>query len=159
LTRRHRLQASSYVATDATRRIESAIAQPTNVDDPGRKFQWPKRGGTSQEMDYYQSKERSLETNVTEYKTVRLPNGATARFEVIVPDEGYTQVSSQIFSLDDVLASVAGVAEALAATLEKVKPKTASVEFGVELTLGEGKLLALFVRGEGKANLKVTLEW
>jgi hypothetical protein len=96
---------------------------------------------------------------MTEYQTVAFPNGATARFEVVKPDDGYTQVSSKIFDIENVLASIEGIASALGSTLEKTKPKNSKVEFGVELTIHEGKLVALFVQGEAKANLKVSLEW
>jgi hypothetical protein len=40
-----------------------------------------------------------------------------------------------------------------------VQPKKATVEFGVEVTVKSGKLTALIVEGEGKGNLKITLEW
>jgi len=40
-----------------------------------------------------------------------------------------------------------------------VKPQRASVEFGIEIAASEGKLLAVVVRGDAKANLKITLEW
>ena len=40
-----------------------------------------------------------------------------------------------------------------------MQPKKATVEFGVEVTVKSGKLTALIVEGEGKGNLKITLEW
>jgi len=45
------------------------------------------------------------------------------------------------------------------ATISKVQPKKATVEFGVEVRVKSGKLTALIVEGEGKGNLKITLEW
>jgi hypothetical protein len=42
--------------------------------------------------------------------------------------------------------------------LEKVKPKKASVEFGLEVAVESGKLTTLLVKGASTANLKITLE-
>lgn len=47
----------------------------------------------------------------------------------------------------------------IAEPLQKVKPKKASVKFGMEMALESGQLTALVVKGSGKANLEITLEW
>ena len=44
-------------------------------------------------------------------------------------------------------------------TFQKVKPRKASVELGLEVGLESGHLTALLVKGTGTANLKLTLEW
>ncbi len=54
---------------------------------------------------------------------------------------------------------IEAVTESIAATISKVQPKKATVEFGVEVRVKSGKLTALIVEGEGKGNLKITLEW
>ena len=43
--------------------------------------------------------------------------------------------------------------------VQKVAPTKASVEFGIEVAVEPGKVTALWVKGSGKANLKITLEW
>lgn len=43
--------------------------------------------------------------------------------------------------------------------LEKVKPRSASVEFGLEVSFEEGKLTALLVQGSGTASVNITLQW
>jgi hypothetical protein len=40
-----------------------------------------------------------------------------------------------------------------------VKPRKSSIEFGIDIAAEEGKLFAVIVKGEAKANIKVTLEW
>ena len=92
---------------------------------------------------------------------VTLPNGATAHFEVsdMPGADDYADVAFAPFNFQDVVDAVEGVAGALGTTMKKLAPKSASVELGVELSAKEGKLLAVFVQGEGKANLKITLEW
>ncbi len=44
-------------------------------------------------------------------------------------------------------------------TLKRVKPSKAIVEFGIEIAASEGRLIAVVVKGDAKANLKITLEW
>jgi len=92
---------------------------------------------------------------------VALPNGAIAHFEVgeLPGADGYADVAFGPLSFDGVVDAIEGVAGALGTTMKKLAPKSASVELGVELSAKEGKLLAVFVQGEGKANLKITLEW
>ena len=44
-------------------------------------------------------------------------------------------------------------------SFDRVKPKKASVEFGVEVGIESGALSALICKGTGTANLRVVLEW
>ena len=59
----------------------------------------------------------------------------------------------------EVTDTVEGLAKAMIDTLKKVKPRTATVEFGLQIGIESGKLTALLVKGTGSANLKITLEW
>jgi hypothetical protein len=43
--------------------------------------------------------------------------------------------------------------------LEQVKPTKASVKYGLEIGIEQGSLVAAIVRGTGKANLEISLEW
>jgi Trypsin-co-occurring domain 1 len=62
-------------------------------------------------------------------------------------------------SFKEVTDAVEGIAESFVTTLRKVKPRKASVEFGLEVALEAGHLTALLVKGSGASNLKITLEW
>jgi hypothetical protein len=96
----------------------------------------------------------------TETQAVTLPDGTIAHFEVSrTASAGYADVAFSDYSFKGVLESLEGLAATLGETLKKAKPRSASVELGVELSAKEGKLLAVFVQGEGKANLKITLTW
>jgi hypothetical protein len=55
--------------------------------------------------------------------------------------------------------ALAAIASSVAKSLERVRPKKAVVEFGCEVGLESGKLAAILVKGTGKANFKVSLEW
>ena len=59
----------------------------------------------------------------------------------------------------EVTDTVEGLAKAMIGTLKKVKPRAATVEFGLQIGVESGKLTALLVKGTGSANLKITLEW
>jgi hypothetical protein len=95
---------------------------------------------------------------------VRLPNGAAiwvevepvgSREEDVVAMEGL----GEALTIDGVREAIEGVAALVREAMEKAKPDKASVELGLELALESGKLTALWVKGTGKANLKVTLSW
>lgn len=62
-------------------------------------------------------------------------------------------------SIDVVRTAVEGLGQVVQEALISVKPDKASVEFGLDVGLESGKLTALWVKGTGKANLKITLEW
>ena len=72
---------------------------------------------------------------------------------------GEADVSSKLMDFQTITNTVEGIAEKLAHTLEKVQPNKASIEFSLELGVESGQLTALLVKGSGKGNLKVTLEW
>ncbi len=59
----------------------------------------------------------------------------------------------------EVTDTVESLARAMVGTLKKVRPRTATVEFGLQIGVEAGKLTALLVKGTGNANLKITLEW
>ena len=99
--------------------------------------------------------------HTTELVQVQLPNGAAVHLEATVA-EGEEDEADVLFrppSFEDLLAAVEGMAGALASALEKIRPRKASIEFGVEANLQSGLLTAVIVQGTGKANLKITLEW
>jgi len=69
------------------------------------------------------------------------------------------EISGSQFDFDQICDSLSGIIDALKKTLEKAGPKKTTVEFGVEIGAESGQLTALLVKGSGKANLKVTVEW
>jgi hypothetical protein len=89
---------------------------------------------------------------------VLLPNGREMRVEAtLLPGE--EEVAFKSFPAEEIFDAVEGIAQAVVTTLQKVKPRKASVELGLEVGLEAGQLTALLVKGTGTANLKLTLEW
>ena len=59
----------------------------------------------------------------------------------------------------DISDAIEGIVQAIAAPIQKVKLKRATIKFGLELAMESGQLAAIIVKGSGKANLEITLEW
>ena len=105
-------------------------------------------------------------TNTQIVKT-RLPNGTIIRVQAtplegeVGPSGARAKVANPLnpATFDNVTSAIEGIAESVVSTLQKVKPRSASVEFGLEIGLESGGLTALLVKGTGTANLKITLEW
>jgi hypothetical protein len=88
---------------------------------------------------------------------VQLPN--QTRINIEVAQTGREDVAFDTKSFHEVTDAIEGIAEAITNSLEKVTPSKASVKFGLEIQIEQGSLVAAIVRGTGKANLEVTLEW
>jgi hypothetical protein len=99
--------------------------------------------------------------NVSTVIPVTLPNGSKIRIESRTWDVAGKREKVGITELRfaDLIPSIGGISETVLAAIKKVAPKKASVEFGVEVSIESGKLMALLCSGGATANLKITLEW
>lgn len=88
----------------------------------------------------------------------QLPNGAKVLVQATVAG-GREAVVAGIPSFTDVTEALEGIAQSITEVWEKVKPSKASVEFGIQMGIESGKITAMFVKGTGSADLKVTMEW
>jgi hypothetical protein len=107
----------------------------------------------------------------TKFLPIELANGVVIRVEAtqfgestnreqpLIGEEIESDVSLNIQPLKGVTDTIEEIAGTIKASLDKVKPTKASVEFGVEFGYESGQLTAMIVKGSGKANLKITLEW
>lgn len=93
----------------------------------------------------------------SEMVPVQLPNKALVKVEV--SQTGREDVGFEVKSFQGVTDAIEGIAEAITTSLEKVSPSKASVKFGLEIQIEQGSLVAAIVKGTGKANLEITLEW
>lgn len=62
-------------------------------------------------------------------------------------------------ALDKVKDFSVEVANAIGEIKEQVAPDKVSVKFGLEISGEPGAIAALLVKGSGKANFEITLEW
>jgi hypothetical protein len=65
----------------------------------------------------------------------------------------------EILSLAGISAAIRELAVNLKSALDEVAPTKASLEFGLQIGVEPGKLAAIWVQGEAKANVKIKLEW
>jgi hypothetical protein len=89
---------------------------------------------------------------------IKLPNGATIHAEVQLLDRE-ENIASREFNLTDLKEKITGIAQVVRDAIVDLEPKSASMEFGLEIGLETGTLTALLAKGTGKANLKVKLDW
>jgi hypothetical protein len=96
---------------------------------------------------------------------VVLPNKIIALVRAVEFDEGQPSGGAEKigwkdhFDFDQVSGTLEGVAQAIRAGLQNVKPTRTTVELGIQLAVKSGKLTGVLVDGEANASLKVTLEW
>jgi hypothetical protein len=94
----------------------------------------------------------------TEIIKAELANGTIIQIQAMALG-GEEEVAFTVPSFKGVTDAIEGIAESVGTTLQKIKPKKASVEFGLEVALESGQITALLVKGSGTSNLKITLEW
>ena len=99
----------------------------------------------------------SFSDSRSESVPVQLPNGAVGKFEIT--QTGRENVSFDKKEFQPVADAIEGVVQMIASPIQKVKPRKASVRFGMELAIESGQLTAIVVKEAGKANLEITLEW
>lgn len=94
----------------------------------------------------------------SEIVPVRLASGKTVQVEATVlgAEEDVAFTVPAIEGLGD---AIEGIADSIMKSLSRIKPKKATVEFGVEVAVEAGQLTALLVKGTGNASIKVILEW
>jgi hypothetical protein len=68
-------------------------------------------------------------------------------------------ISLSLPDFKQVTDSIRAIAAAVGDVLEEISPTKASVEFGVEVGVDAGSLVALLVKGTGKSTFKIVLEW
>lgn len=88
---------------------------------------------------------------------VELQNGAIVRVEVA--QAGREDVAFDVKSFKGVTDAIEGITESITDSFVKASPNKAIVKFGLEIQIEQGSLVAAIVRGTGRANLEVTLEW
>ena len=72
---------------------------------------------------------------------------------------GDQDVASNFLEFESVTDTIEDISNAVVGTFDTIKPNKANVEFGLEIAVESGKLTSILVKGTGKANLKITLEW
>ncbi|ESA36564.1 hypothetical protein N836_07255 [Leptolyngbya sp. Heron Island J] len=99
----------------------------------------------------------SFEEQPTERISMELANGHIVQADVVA--SGRSDVAFDSKEFKEVTETLGGIIDELSATIHKAMPTKATVKFGIELGLESGQLTAAFVKGNGKADLEISLEW
>ncbi len=103
---------------------------------------------------------KTLETSDLNLIPLGLPNNAVVYLKAArVPAKYKALLETTPSDFGEVAATIEGISQSVIAAWRKVKPSTATLEFGLELEGGTGKLVALLAAGKATAHLTVTLEW
>lgn len=105
-------------------------------------------------MEFTQSRTESR----TEAIPVQLANGTIVKVEV-ARTGGEERVAFKVRSFQEVTNAIEGIVDAVAGTLQRVRPSKATVKFGLEVAVESGSLTVLIVKGSSKANLEISMEW
>jgi hypothetical protein len=95
--------------------------------------------------------------NRTQNIPVQLEDGTTILVEVT--QTGREDVANEASKFKAVTDALGGIVQAIAEPINRARPTKATVKFGMELAVESGKLTAVLVKGSGKANLEISLEW
>lgn len=95
----------------------------------------------------------------TEIIPVELENGKTISIELSHITGGSDVSSIDGLSFENFAESIREIVASVEGAINSVKPDKATIEFGVEAGVESGQLTAILVKGSGKANLKISLEW
>ncbi|MEH1867203.1 MAG: CU044_2847 family protein [Nostoc sp.] len=92
---------------------------------------------------------------------VELSDGTVIKVEAT--SIGEQRVAFQARPFREVTNTIKSIANELAITLKEinqtVQPDKVSVTVGLEVAVESGQLTTLIVKGAGKANLEITMEW
>ncbi|MFI5716186.1 CU044_2847 family protein [Nocardia sp. NPDC051750] len=99
---------------------------------------------------------------MTHIERVEMPDGSVIYARVDKDTSGSSGVDVGLrdrFKLDNLGPTIQSVAATVHNSVAGLKPDTVSVEFGLELSLDAGKVVAVLASGGAKASLKVKLDW
>ena len=92
--------------------------------------------------------------------TVKLDDNTTIQFETTVA-RGEKDISDtkMVMEYEKFSMSVEKIASQTIEPLKKLQAKKVTLKMGLALGLESGGLTAMLVKGTGKANMEVTIEW
>ncbi len=89
----------------------------------------------------------------------QLDDGTMFDIQTSLPSGEEDIIALAHYPFHEVTDKIESISRSLLATLQRVKPHSASIEFGLEVGTESGQLTALLVKGTGTAHITVTLNW
>jgi Trypsin-co-occurring domain 1 len=111
--------------------------------------------------DLYTRTSIKIMDSPTKIIPVELSDGTIIKVEATPIGEQRASSATRPFKeVTAIVKSITGeIAETLKEINQKVQPDKISVKVGIEVAVESGQLTALIVKGSGKANLEITMEW
>lgn len=100
--------------------------------------------------------------NQSQVITLKLSDGSVVSVEAT--GIGETQISpTSTLPFSEMKAIIKSLTADIASTMQEVKqvvqPDKMSIKIGLEVAVESGQLTALLVKGSGKGNLEISMEW
>ena len=101
-----------------------------------------------------------MQTEITKPITVKLDDTTTIQFETTSP-RGEQDISDtkMVMEYEKFSMSVEKIASKTLEPLKKLEAKKVTLKMGLALGIESGGITAMIVKGTGKANMEVTIEW
>lgn len=100
--------------------------------------------------------------STTEIIQVQLSDGTIINVEATpIGEQDVASPANRAFReiTDSIKSITTELAETLKEINQSVQPDKISIKLGLEIAVESGQLTALIVKGAGKANLEITMEW
>ena len=88
---------------------------------------------------------------------LQLDDGTVVNVEATLIGEQPVADQSRPFKV--ITDTIRAVAKEMLGVLQEAAPDKATIKFALEVAVESGNLTALIVKGTGKGNLEITLEW
>lgn len=98
-----------------------------------------------------------FDKQLTERISLELCNGRIIQADVL--STGRSDVAFDRKAFKDVTETIEGIVDELSSVIHKAMPTKAAIKFGVSIGAESGQVTAAFVKGSGKADFEITLEW
>lgn len=79
--------------------------------------------------------------------------------KVSLPSGDTQKVAKLTYDIEPIKEDIKAIAQSFMGTLKTLAPNKISIEIGVEIGVETGKLTSMILKGSGKSNLKIGLEW
>ncbi|MFH7244266.1 MAG: CU044_2847 family protein [Spirulina sp.] len=110
-------------------------------------------------FDRSEASSTSVEGQTTQMLPVKLDDGSTFLVEVPTVKGRQDVAGGGLRDAESLSKSINGIVKLVTGPLKAVQPNKATVKLGLEIGIEQGSLVAAIVRGVGKTNLEITMEW
>jgi hypothetical protein len=90
---------------------------------------------------------------------LRLPNNAVVHLSVPAAIRSIQPLANTPTDFGEIASTLEGITNSIVAVWEKVKPSKATVDFGLKLEGGSGKIVSLLTEAKAAAHLTIKIEW